>query len=245
MAYAFLATGLQLAIECPDRIVLLEESHTHLLSAEYAQAESTITEFQSSLGCGEPPTPQLLAHYWFVHGVWYRYIGFNELSESYLNQALIDGFWDDRYGISPWTPKPPKYESFLLSEQVKNGTLLLNQQVASAHTLIRTGPNLAQWVDSNGHVLDGVEIWASPKSVHYLSPNNSRWPALRFRNAAKWSAIASAGFSTLAIFQNYRMNQAESLQELDQRFGFQIAYGSLGILSAGLSAGFYLQYRLY
>ena len=56
-------------------------------------------------------------------------------------------------------------------------------------------------VDPNGQVLDGATFWAPPESVHYLSPNNSRWPALKFRNAAKWSAITAAGFSTLAIFQ--------------------------------------------
>ena len=243
--YAVLALGLHLGTECPDRVALLEESHSHMLSAEYAEAESCISRFQSSLSCGVPPTPQLLAHYWFVQGVWYKQIGFDELSESYLNQALLDGFWDERYGIEPWTPRATETASFLLSVQIKNGTLWLNHEPASAHTPIRTGPNLAQWLDSNGQVLDGATFWAPPESVHYLSPNNSRWPALKFRNAAKWSAITAAGFSTLAIFQNYRMNQADTLQELNQRFGVQVAYGSLAILSGGLSTGFYLQYRLY
>ena len=245
MAATLLMAIFQTALACPDRQDLIEDSHRHLLSAEYSKAEDVFASFEASLSCGLPPTPQLLAHYWFVQGVWFRQIGDGDRAQDYLNQAILDGFWDDRYGIEPWTAQPVQIDSYLLSDQIKNGDLWLNQQPASAHTPARTGPNLVQWLDAEGRVLDGSVFWAPPKSVHYLSPHNSRWPALKFRNAAKWSAISAAGFSTLAVFQNYRMNQADNLEQLNRGFGFQVAFASLGILSGGMSTGFYLQYRLY
>lgn len=245
MALALLIVSIQMATACPDRIDLIEQSHQHLLSAEYSRAEETLATLESSFSCGKAPTPQLLAHYWFIQGIWYHHIGFHDQGHDFLNQALIEGFWDDRYGIEAWTPHTADTTAYLLSDQIKNGDLWLNQQPASAHTLTRAGPNLAQWLDSQGQVLDGTVFWAPPQSVHYLSPKNSRWSALKFRNAAKWSAIGAAGFASMALFQNYRMNQAQSLDDLHQSFGFQVAFASLSILSGGMSTGFYVQYRLY
>jgi hypothetical protein len=232
-------------LACPDRGPLFEQTHELILNAQYAHAEKEMRTIKDSFRCGSPPLQQELAHYWFIQGIWYQQTGESERAHDYLNQALLDGFWDKRYGIESWEPRPPSGTGFLLSDQIKHGSLWLNQQPAPAHTPTRVGPNLAQWIDSSGQVLDGAVFWSPSSSVHYLTPVNSRWSALQFRNAAKWSAVSTTAFTSLALFQNYRMNQAQNTDELKQRFGVQVAFGSLSLISLGVSSGFYLQYLLY
>ena len=245
MAIAVLIAITHLSFACPDRQSNYELAHDFILNGQYQKAEKNLTSIENSFRCGKAPNKEDLAQFWFIQGMWYQQTGQTDRSIDYLNQALIDGYWDNRYGIKSWKPSVPQHSAFLLSDQIKNGSLSLNQQPTSAHTKTRTGPNLAQWLDDDNQVLDGAIFWAPPNSVHYLTPTNSRWSALKFRNSAKWSAISGAAFTSLAVIQNYRISQAEDIDQLNKRFAFQVAFGALGLSSFGVSTGFYLQYRLY
>lgn len=245
MAITVLTTLIAVSLACPERQINYEPSHEFILNGQYKKAEERLSYIEDAFRCGTVPKNEELAEFWFIKGMWYEQTGQTDRAKDYLNQALIDGYWDNRYGVEPWEPSLPKETAYLLSDQIKNGSLFLNQHLTSAHTRTRTGPNLAQWLDDNDQVLDGAVFWAPPNSVHYLTPTNSRWSALKFRNSAKWSAISGAAFTSLAVIQNYRMNQAENIDQLNKRFGFQIAFGAIGLTSFGVGTGFYLKYRLY
>ena len=222
---------------------LIEQSHQHLLSAEYAKAERTLDELKASFSCGTAPTPQLLAHYWFIQGVWYRHIGFGDQAHDFLNQALLEGFWDDRYGIEPWTPQQTNTDSYLLSDQIKNGDLWLNQTPTPAHTPTRAGPNLAQWLDSQGQVLDGTVFWAPSQSVHYLSPRIVVGPLSSFE-MLKWSELVQRLCLDGSIPKLPYESSPNPRRSPPTFLVFKWFLPHL-YLSGGMSAGFYVQYRLY
>ena len=232
------------SIACPDQITHLESTQDYLLTAQFTQAEIELEQIKESFSC-QLPTADGLARYWFLQGMWYHSTGQKEMAGSYLNQAQVSGFWDEQYGIKSWEPLVSTEEGFIISDKIKKGDFYLNQRKSPTYTTVRTGPSLAQWLTPNGEVLDGEVIYTYPNSFHYLSPVNNRWPALKFRNYAKWTAISSAAFASLAVFQNLRIHKAQDLTTLKRAYGFQIGFASITFVSTGLSLGFFAQYQLY
>lgn len=232
------------AFACPDQVTHLESTQDYLLTAQFTMAEVELQQAKEAFSC-YLPTADELAQYWFLQGMWYYSTGQKKMAESYLNQAQLDGFWDEQYGIKSWIPLSSSEAGFLVSDKVKKGDFYLNQRKNPTYTTVRTGPSLAQWLTPNGEVLDGEIIYTYPNSFHYLSPVNNRWPALKFRHYAKWTAISSAAFASLAVFQNLRIHNSQDLSTLKRAYGFQIGFASISFISTGLSLGFFVQYELY
>lgn len=226
---------------CPDLAESLDAATQNLV--EGADAKAQLTEAETRLACTEL-SPALLSRLWLVHGAARLLAGDKSGAEPFFAAAavLAPAGFDERLG-------PDVKSAWEAAKLEGPGRLVVDKPVRIDGAKVRRFPHLT---DSGPHALQSLELdWAqvvvvppneeltvtTPLSVASPSATTTKKsPAFLIVGAA--SLAGAGGLAYGAIAQTPVMEQAGSINALDESYGLQqgFAWSAVGLAAVAVTS---------